>query len=377
MSWSGVSGAQVRDEMIVLDSAQAEVRFTGIANKPVPSLLRGFSAPVNVDSSLTQEDRLFLARHDSDPFNRWQALQDVGMTLALEALAGRPWSDAAINSLSAAFAETLASDALDDAFKALALSLPAESQIARNLGRDVDPSRIHSVRDELLSAIFQPLAERMLEVYERLANSAPYQPDAQSSGGRALRNRLLGLLVASKAPAADQLAARQCAEAQNMTDRLAALAASAGAWTAQAPALLADFRQRFGADPLVLDKWLAVTASVPQDGVIERIQSVLVEPDFPKTNPNRLRSLVGTFAMGNPTQFARLDGTGFRFVAGFVREVDRINPQVAARVLTGFRIWPMLESQRRETAKNVLLELQNGGGLSRNTGDILMRMLAE
>jgi aminopeptidase N len=111
--------------------------------------------------------------------------------------------------------------------------------------------------------------------------------------------------------------------------------------------------------------------------VIERIQAVLAEPDFPKTNPNRLRSLVGTFAMGNPTQFARLDGTGFRFVVGFVREVDRINPQVAARVLTGFRIWPMLESQRRETAKNVLLELQNGGGLSRNTGDILTRMLAE
>lgn len=377
MSWSGVSGAEVRDEMIVLHSAQAEVRFTGIANKPVPSLLRGFSAPVNLDTNLTQDDRLFLARHDNDPFNRWQALQDVGMTLALEALAGRRWSEASIRALSAAFAETLASDALDNAFKALALSLPVESQIARSLGRDVDPSRIHIVRDELLGAIFQPLTERMLQAYDRLADTGSYQPDAESNGRRALRNRLVGLLVASKAPDAAELAARQYAEAQNMTDRLAALAASAGVWTARAPALLEDFREKFGADPLVLDKWLAVTASVPQDGVIERIQAVLAEPDFPKTNPNRLRSLVGTFAMGNPTQFARLDGTGFRFVADFVRSVDGINPQVAARVLTGFRIWPMLETQRRETARNVLLELQKGGGLSRNTGDILTRMLTE
>jgi aminopeptidase N len=127
----------------------------------------------------------------------------------------------------------------------------------------------------------------------------------------------------------------------------------------------------------VLDKWLAVTASVPEDGVIERIQAVLAEPSFPKTNPNRLRSLVATFAMSNPTQFARPDGAGFRFVADFVRDIDPINPQVAARVLTGFRIWPMLESGRREAAKSALSELQSGGTLSRNTADILTRMLAE
>ena len=275
------------------------------------------------------------------------------------------------------FAETLANNTLDNAFRALALSLPAEAQIARNLGRDVDPSRIHSVRDDLLEAVFGPLGDTLRSAYEQLRDDAPYQPDAQSNGRRVLRNRLLSLLVASKAQGAEELSAAQYAGAQNMTDRLAMLAVSTGAWTAQAPEMLADFRQKFGANPLVLDKWLAVTASVPQDGVIERIQAILAEPGFPKTNPNRLRSLVGSFAMGNPTQFARPDGAGFRFVADFVRDVDAINPQVAARVLTGFRIWPMLEGKRRETAKNVLLELQNGGKLSRNTGDILTRMLAE
>ena len=140
--------------------------------------------------------------------------------------------------------------------------------------------------------------------------------------------------------------------------------------------MLAEFRTRFGADPLVLDKWLTVTAAAPRDGVIEDMKGILDDPGFPKTNPNRLRALVGTFAMSNPTQFARADGAGFRFVADFVAEVDKINPQVAARVLTGFRIWPMLESGRRDAAKAALTGLQNSGTLSRNTGDILSRMLA-
>jgi aminopeptidase N len=126
----------------------------------------------------------------------------------------------------------------------------------------------------------------------------------------------------------------------------------------------------------VLDKWLAVTASVAENGVIERLAGILADPGFPKTNPNRLRSLMGTFAMSNPTQFARVDGAGFRFVAAFVAEVDAINPQVAARVLTGFRIWPMLEAGRREAARQALVSLQSGSKLSRNTADILTRMLA-
>jgi aminopeptidase N len=176
---------------------------------------------------------------------------------------------------------------------------------------------------------------------------------------------------------AARLVSTQYNDALNMTDRLAALSASALSNTAFAPQLLADFRAKFGGDPLVLDKWLAVTASAPRDGVIDDIKAILADPTFPKTNPNRLRSLVGAFAMNNPTQFARADGAGFRFVADFVAEVDKINPQVAARVLTGFRIWPMLEPARREAARSALSGLQAKGGLSRNTADILTRTLGE
>lgn len=377
MSWTGVTGGDVRQDMIVLDAASATITFSGVPSKPVPSLLREFSAPVSMDSALSQADQLFLAQHDSDPFNRWQALQDVGMGLAVAAINGTPWSDASVEALSQAMAETLASDTLDDAFKALALSLPAEAQISRTIGKEIDPDRVHKVRKELLQAVFAPLALEMLNAYLALSSEAPYAPDAASTGRRSLRNRLLTLMVASDCAGAVGLAAQQYAGARNMTDRLAALSASTLAWTPDAAKLLGDFHANFAAnDPLVLDKWLAVTASVPEDGVIERIQAVLADPGFPKTNPNRLRSLMGSFTMNNPTQFARADGAGFRFVADFVAEVDKINPQVAARVLTGFRIWPMLDQSRRDAAKVALGGLQTKGSLSRNTADILARMLA-
>lgn len=376
MNWSEVSGAEVRDDLIVLDAARAEVTFTGLSSRPVPSLLRGFSAPIVLETTADMEDQLFLARHDDDPFGRWQALQDVGMALAIAAIQGTPWSAADVSALSAAMGDTLGSENLDDAFKALALQLPGEAQIARNLGKDVDPDRIHDVRAALTRAVFEPLALPLLQRYRTLSSGAAYSPDAASTGRRALRNRAMGLLVASDAAGAAALAAQQYHDAKNMTDRLAALSASALAWTSEAPALLADFYERFGNNPLVLDKWLAVTASVPREGVIERIGSVLADPAFPKTNPNRLRALMGTFAMNNPTQFTRRDGAGFRFVADFVGEVDRINPQVAARVLTGFRIWPMLEESRRKEAHSALSALQSKDGLSRNTADILARMLA-
>ncbi|MEO8686551.1 MAG: DUF3458 domain-containing protein, partial [Devosia sp.] len=332
MGWSGVSGGTVQDDLIVLNTESAEITFAGVANKPVPSLLRAFSAPVNMTTTLTQDDRLFLAQHDSDPFGRWQALQDVSMALAVGAVNGTAWAENAVAALSQAMADTLGNANLDDAFKALALALPGESLIGRAIGKDIDPDKVHAVRDQLNLAVFGPLKGQITAAYHALGSDLPYVPDAASSGRRALRNRLLGLLVASGAAEGSTLAAQQYHDATNMTDRYAALAASGVAWTEQAPVLLADFRTRFGGDPLVLDKWLGVTAVAARDGVIDDIKAILADPTFPKTNPNRLRSLVGAFANGNPTQFARPDGAGFRFVADFVADVDKINPQVAARV---------------------------------------------
>jgi aminopeptidase N len=183
-------------------------------------------------------------------------------------------------------------------------------------------------------------------------------------------------LVAGGAEGAAQLVREQYENALNMTDRLAALSMIVQNWTDDAETVLADFRSRYTADPLVLDKWLGTIAAAPIDGIIGRIGAILAEPDFPRNNPNRLRALMATFGMGNPTQFARADGAGFRFVAEFVGEVDARNPQVAARVLTAFRIWQGFEPIRRAEAENALKTLRESVKLSRNTADILDRTLA-
>ena len=373
-SWSRVSGGSVDGDLLVLEDASTELLFEGVANRPVPSLFRGFSAPVNLQTGLAQDDQLFLARHDSDPFNRWQALQDVAMALLTAAVRGTPWSEGAVSALATAIGETIGIDSLDDAFKANVLVLPSESDIARVIARDVDPSRIHEVRDSFLKEIVSRIEPKLRAAYDARESSETYTLDPRQTGRRDLRNRALNLLIRGSS-AGVALAARQYAEATNMTDRFAALAASVVLGSPDGAAMLEDFRLRFTADPLVYDKWLGLSAAPPQNETLERVKAILVHPDFPKNNPNRLRALMGGFASGNPVQFARPDGAGFRFVTGFVADVDKRNPQVASRILTAFRTWRNYEPGRRAEAESALRTLGESTELSRNAGEILGRML--
>lgn len=375
MGWSGVSGGTVQDDLILLDKDSVTLTFSGVANKPVPSLFRGFSAPVKVSSSLSQDDLLFLARHDSDPFNRWDAVQTVSTNLIAEAAQGRNWSGMDVDALRQALVDTLENPDLDHAFKALAIDIPSEPVVGRHIGRDVDTDAVAKARRDLLTSLVGPIAEKLESHYDALIVTEPYSPDAAQAGRRSLRNRLLALLTAGSERGA-ALAAAQYYVAANMTDRYAAMAISAHGWTREAPALLGDFRTRFAGDPLVFDKWLMASAQAPDDGVIERMRAILAAPDFPRTNPNRLRSLLGVFVMSNLTQFARADGAGFRFIAETVAEIDKVNPQVASRILTGFRILPTLEAGRREAGKAALEALKSQNTLSRNVGEILDRILA-
>jgi aminopeptidase N len=375
-TWTSVSGGMIEDDMIVIDGAQTRLTFEGVANRPVPSLLRGFSAPVNLETGLGEADQLFLARHDSDPFNRWQALQEIATALLTRAARGTAWTAESVAALGAAIADSIASPDLDDAFKANVLSLPTEANIARVLASDVDPDAIHRVRVNLIAALAAAADTALRTAYAASAVTAPYSPDATQAGKRALRQAALAFLVRGGADGAPALAREQYETATNMSDRFGALAAAVTSWTADAPALLADFRNRYGADPLVFDKWLALSASPAEDGTLDRVQAILAEPDFPRNNPNRLRALVGSFASGNPVQFARADGAGFRFVAGFVADVDKRNPQVASRILTAFRTFRTYEPTRRAAAETALRGLADAGGLSRNVADILERTLS-
>jgi aminopeptidase N len=332
MAWNSAKGGDVRDDMIVMDTSKLTLTFAGVPNRPVPSLFRGFSAPIKLRSEANMADQLFLARHDSDPFNRWQALQDASMALMLGAIGGKPWTDAQVSALAEALAETLLSKSLDPAFKANALQLPTEQLIARTIGTNIDPDRIHAVRAQLITEIVARNAATLERVYLTNDSRLSYSPDFEQAGRRAMKNTALAQLVAGGAEGAAKLAREQYERALNMTDRMSALGTIVHAWTADAEPLLADFRDRFTADPLVLDKWLSLNAMAPDAAVIERLKAILAAPDFPKNNPNRLRAVMATFGMSNPTQFARPDGEGFRFVAQFVGDVDTRNPQVAARV---------------------------------------------
>jgi aminopeptidase N len=371
-----VSGGVVRDDLIVMDTNKLSLSFTGIPNRPVPSLFRGFSAPVQLSSNASEADQLFLARHDADPFNRWQALQDVSMRLMLEAIGGKAWSDAQVAAVADALEETLGSKELDPAYKALALNLPNEQTIARAIGSNVDPDRVHEVRAGLVTALVARLAPTLEKVYLTNDSRLAYSPDFQQTGRRSMKNTALALLVLGRAEGADKLAREQYERALNMTDRLSALSTVVQSWTADADALLSDFYRQYTADPLVLDKWLSLNALASDEAALSRIKAILASPDFPQNNPNRLRALMATFGMNNPTQFARKDGAGFRFLAEFVGDVDKRNPQVAARVLTAFRVWRSFESVRQGEAEKALKSLQESGELSRNTADILERTLA-
>lgn len=377
-NWQKASGGTITDDMLVFDEPKMTFTFEGMANRPVPSLFRGFSAPIKLNSNLDQDAMLFLARHDRDPFNRWQALQDTAMALIITGVnqKGVLPADGTVAQFATALSDTLTDDALDHAFKAHALAVPTEANVAQALGHDIDPQLIHETRNALLKAVATQIKDKLQATYEALGVlCTPYNIEIASTQARGLRNQCLALLVSDGSCETAALARQHYESADNMTDRMAALSAIVRAWTDDAASLLADFKGAFAGDMLVYDKWLGLNAVAPDAEALDRIVSIYHEPDFPKTNPNRLRSLVGTFGMLNGAQFARADGAGFRFVATFCGEVDSTNPQVAARVLTAFRSWALYEPNRRAKAKAALEELASKDGLSRNVSDILSRTL--
>ncbi len=377
MDWSTVSGNAVVGDMIVFGTSGTELTFEGVSARPVLSLLRGFSAPVNLNADQSTEEQFFLARHDADPFNRWQALQNVSLEIMAKAVRGNGlFAGDDVKRLAEALGDTLESDALDSAFKALALSLPGEGSIAMVLADNIDPSKIHTVRRELLKQVSTGMSARLLGAYENLKSEAPTSQDMQQVRARSLRNQCLGLLVAQEEAQFDALARTQYEMADNMSDRMGALGAIAMRWGEDAPDILEDFRTRFGNEVLVHDKWLGLMARAPDENCMERVKAIYGARDFPKSNPNRLKALVGGFAMGNPAQFTRPDGVGFEFVAEVASEVDSANPQLSSALMTSFRSWRTWETNRRNLAKGVLKNLENQEGKSPDLRDILSRTLA-
>ena len=374
---SSVSGADMTGDVLHLTQRKQTVVFSGIPSRPVPSFNRGFSAPINLHIEQNAEDLALIALHESDLFARWQALNAIALSNLVEATAnvraGKPvvCDTALIDGLIRAAAD----DTLEPAFRSQALALPSESDIAREIGTNNDPDAIHAARQQILVAIAAAGRDTFLKLADDLVSSGAFSPDAASAGRRALRNSALTYLV--QGDEGPERAAKAFAAANNMTDLSHALALLAHRFpeateTAEA---LATFRKRFADNALVIDKWFAVQATIPGAATLDRVKALMAEPLFNGNNPNRVRSLVGTYAFANPTGFNRADGEGYRFLARQILDIDPRNPQLAARILTSMRSWRSLEDKRAGHARKALKEIAGASKLSADVGDIVERML--
>jgi aminopeptidase N len=271
----------------------------------------------------------------------------------------------------------LADPQLEPAFMAQALIMPAEADIAREIGADVDPDAIFRARSELRRTIGQKLGPTLEALYARMTDRGPYRPDAASTGRRSLKNACLDLLAMTGKAEAIGLAERQYAIADNMTERMAALATLSLHDVPARGRCLEDFYRSYESDPLVIDKWFSLQAAIPEPATLGRVQALTAHPGFSFANPNRIRALIGAFAQANHTQFNRPDGAGYDFVAETVLDLDGKNPQIAARLLAAFKSWRALEPVRREKAEAALRRVAAVETLSGDVKDIVQRSLGQ
>ncbi len=359
--------------VVVVDQAEQRIVFRALDAEPVPSLLRGFSAPVILEGLDTAADLALLLRHDPDGFNRWQAGQQLA-SCAYEALRdGR--DEATIDAWCSALADVFGAGAIDAALLAELMTPPGEVELAER-EHAADPERIHAARQALQRRLAERIgADALFARYQALAEGRNAALDAESQAHRRLKRRMLELLALLDAPRAQALAARQYEESPSMTDRLAALSVWVRTDAPQAAAALAHFRTRYADNPLALDQWFSVQTQRPGEPALAMVQALERDPAFTLRNPNRVNALFGAWARNNPSGFHRADGAGYRLLTERLAELDALNPQIAARLATALNGWRRLEPGRRAHAQEAIAALAAREGLSRNLSEIVQSML--
>ena len=358
----------------ILEMTGAEQSFTfeGLSARPVPSILRNFSAPVILERRSTPEERAFLLAHDTDPFNKWEA----GRQLAKDVLVDMVTRDAEPGGAYLdALERMLRDDTLDPAFRALVLRLPGEDDMAQTLhdaGMTPDPDAIHAARRRLEARVAQQLGGVLPQLYEEMNLPGPYTPDARAAGCRALRQAALTLLTRLDDGAT---AARQAATADNMTEELGALASLLSVGNGAGGEALAAFYRRWSHDRLVIDKWfsLQITQAKP-DRAADIARDLTRHPDFDWKTPNRFRALFGALA-SHPAGFHRTDGAAYDLLADWLVRLDPVNPQTAARMTTAFETWGRYDADRQDLMRAALTRIAAAPGLSRDTGEMVGRIL--
>ncbi|PZF77727.1 aminopeptidase N [Aestuariivirga litoralis] len=358
--------------LIELTEPRQSFRFN-VAQRPVLSLNRGFSAPVKLEADLSTADELFLMGHDGDSFNRWEAGQRLGRRLVLDAYHGTA-TEAGVAAYAAALKKIIDDPAVDDAFKALMLMLPTESEIAAALGAEVDTDRVHAARDGLRTAIARQLARELDAIWQRTDEPGPYRPDPASTARRALRQTALALMVMGDRTDGIARALAEFEAAHNMSAEMGALAALVQVDCPERETALERFHARHAHEHLLVDKWLMLNAQAQGPGAAARIARLTTHPDFRWTTPNKVYALLSGFVGGNPAGFNAEDGSGYKVIADAILRLDPINPQVASRLATSFRSCKLLNSSRKTAAQAELERILAEPSLSRDVFEIVSKI---
>jgi len=358
--------------LLELRAPEERFRFVELPERPVPSLLRGFSAPVKLRFDYSDTDLQFLMAHDSDGFSRWDAAQTLMERLLLR-LVEDPGASIPESFLEA-FRRALQDGSGDAALRAEVLTLPSESYLADQMAV-VDVDGIHRARQHLRRRVGEALHPDLLEVFNASRETGHYAFNPQGVARRSLKNLTLSYLMADPQPGTLELCQVQFEAAHNMTDQTAALWLLVDRGGPEAESALEDFYIRWSGEPLVIDKWFSLQATSLRVDALERVQALLSHPDFSLRNPNRVRSLIGAFVNGNPVRFHGADGSGYRFLADRVLELDPLNPQIASRLLRGLIRWQRFDPGRQALMRAELERVLASESLSRDCYEVVSKAL--
>ena len=362
--------------ILELREPEQSFRFINVPSEPVPSLLRGFSAPVKLGTALSNDDLVFLLAHDTDACNRWEAAQQLAIRIMQDLIAR--YRQGGKLELKTGFIDalrrTLLNRGLDQALIAEAMALPGEGYLA-DLMEVADPEAIHAVRRFVRRALAAALKRDLLRVYAENHEPGRYRFDAQSAGQRRLKNQCLSYLMELEEPELMSLCEQQFSQADNMTDVLGALRPLANTECPERQTALAGFYEKWKHEPLVVNKWLAIQAGSRLPGALSEVKQLLDHPAFEIKNPNKVRALIGGFCHGNPVRFHDASGAGYEFLAEQVLRLDAFNPQVAARLVGAFNRWRKYDQQRQELMQAQLQRIESTPELSKHVYEIVSKAL--
>jgi len=343
----------------------------------MPALLRGFSAPVKLSFDYTDEQLLHLVRHDTDGFNRWEAAQRYLVKLMQAAITGHPHQTLKLpEQLVASWRELMADTSLDTAMLAKLFTLPSEAYLSE-LAEVIEVEAIHEVRKSARLQLAKALESEWLDLYNRLAVDAEYQPTAEQIADRSLKNLALGYLLATGKPVYAELAMQQFEQADNMTDEQSALMMLVHSEHRDAAqTALNEYRERWQDQALVMNSWFSIQAGDSNPGALERIKQLELDPLFDPKNPNKLRSLIGVFAGANPIQFHAEDGSGYEYLGNWIIRLNEQNPQVASRLLTPLTRWRRYPEAKQIKMREQLQRLIAEPNLSPDVYEVVSKSLA-